>query len=414
MTSKNKLIKNTSMLYLLSIAKMIIPLITLPYLTRVLSVPEYGVVAYVKAAMTYMQIIIDFGFLLSGTKDVVLAGNDQNKINKEVSEVFFAKIALGIIALFCLFCITPFIRILRENLFYTFLSYISVFLTCFLMDFYFRGIEKMEIITMRFLVMKGIATILTFIFVKSDSDILMIPILDIIGTAVAILFVWRELKRQGVCIVRSVAKAVIIKLKESAIYFLSNMATTAFSAFITILIGIYIDEKEVAFWSICIQLVSAVQSLYSPITNGVYPHMVRTRDWELLKKTTLLIMPIIIAGCIFTYFFAKPTIIIIAGEKYKDAAVTLKMLIPVLFFSFPAMLYGWPALGAINRQKETTVTTIVTAFFQILVVISLIILKRFNLITICIARNLTEVLLFLLRYFLCLKYRKEFVNYNGE
>lgn len=54
----------------MNIAKMMFPLLTLPYLTRVLTADCFGVVAYVKAVMQYMQLIVDFGFVLSGTKDM--------------------------------------------------------------------------------------------------------------------------------------------------------------------------------------------------------------------------------------------------------------------------------------------------------------------------------------------------------
>ena len=403
-----KIVKNTTMLYAMNIAKMIFPLITLPYLTRVLSVPGYGMVVYVKAIMQYMQLIVDFGFLLSGTKDIVLAGTNQDKINKEVGNIFVAKLMLSVVAFLGLCCIIPFITILKENILFVILSYIVVFLTCFLMDFFFRGIEKMEVITIRFVIMRGIATLLTFFVVKDDSDLLWIPVLDIAGTIVAIVLVWYELKKNEVKIKPEGIRPVLAKIKESAIYFFSDMATTAFNALNTVLIGIYLDAVGVAFWGVCMQLIGAAQSLYTPITNGIYPHMVRTRDASLLKKTMIRFMPVVILGCIFTLFVAKYAIVIIAGSKYVGASSTLKLLIPVLLFSFPSMLYGWPALGAIGRQKETTITTVTSACFQVALLIVLITTNHFNLVTISIARGCTELVLFSLRFFLCKKYKSDF------
>lgn len=75
-TSKT-LVKNTVMLYIMNITKIVLPLVTLPYLTRVLSKDCYGVVSYVKAVMQYMQVVVDFGFILSATKDVVNCKEDK-------------------------------------------------------------------------------------------------------------------------------------------------------------------------------------------------------------------------------------------------------------------------------------------------------------------------------------------------
>ncbi len=68
---KNNVMKNTTWLFIFQFAKIIFPFITLPYLTRILSTDSYGVVTYVKTVMTYMQIFVDFGFILSGTKEIV-------------------------------------------------------------------------------------------------------------------------------------------------------------------------------------------------------------------------------------------------------------------------------------------------------------------------------------------------------
>ena len=396
------------MLYIMNIAKMIFPLITLPYLTRVLSVPGYGVVSYVKATMQYMQLIVDFGFLLSGTKDNVLAEGDKDKIDREVGNIFLARLLLVGLALVCLCAIIPLIRILRENVLFTLLSFVVVALTVFLMDFYFRGIERMEVITIRFVVMKGIATALTFVFVHNDGDIMWIPVLDILGSLVAVVLVWIELKKFDVHLKFDGLRVSLKKLKDSAIYFFSDMATTAFNALNTILIGIYINEADVAFWSLCMQLVGAVQSLYTPITNGIYPQMMRTKDRHLIQKTVKIFMPIVCLGCVVTFFIAKYVLLIVGGEKYVAAEYLLRLLIPVLLFSFPSMLYGWPTLGAIGKQKQTTMTTISAALFQVVMIVMLILFRNFNLVSIAILRGCTEAVLLALRFGLYWKYRREF------
>ena len=76
---KNKIVNNTIMLMIFNIAKIIFPFITLPYLTRVLTTDTYGVVTYAKTIMNYMQIFVDFGFVLSATKDIVKCRENKMK-----------------------------------------------------------------------------------------------------------------------------------------------------------------------------------------------------------------------------------------------------------------------------------------------------------------------------------------------
>ena len=402
------IVKNTSMLYIMNIAKIVLPLITLPYLTRVLSKDCYGVVSYVKAVMQYMQIVVDFGFVLSATKDIVNVRDDKKAISRVIGDTLIAKLILLLVSFVALLIMIAAIPILRANAIYTLLSFAVVGMTCFLMDFLFRGIEEMQVITIRYVVMRSIAAALTFLVVKSDSDMMWIPILDIIGSVVAVALVFWEMKKRNLLIRFTGIKNAIYKLKESAIYFLSNMATTTFTALNTILIGIFIDAQQVAEWSVCMQMVTAVMSLYTPVTDGIYPYMVKSRDWKLIKKTALIYMPIITAGCFFTFFVARIALLIVGGEKYVTAVPLLRAFIPLLFFSFPSMLCGWPALGAIGRVKETTKTTIITAILQIAGLIVLLIIGQFNIINLAILRGITEICLFAMRYYYCRIYAIEF------
>lgn len=403
-----KATKNTSMLYLMNIAKMVFPLVTLPYLTRVLSVDCYAVVAYVKAVMQYVQIALIFGFTLSATKDIVNAKGDKEQIGRITGSVLEAKGILSVIAGFVLFVMTLFIPLLRENPLYTFLAFINIVITEMLADFLFRGIDRMEVITVRFVVSKLISTLLTFVFIKIDSDILLIPIFDILGSVVALALVLLEIRKMGIRIRKSPIKDALAKLKESAIYFASDMATTAFGALNTVLVGIFVTRSDVSYWSLCMQLVSAVQSMYTPITSGIYPTMIRTKSIGFLKKITMIFMPIVIVGCIICFVFARLILTIVGGNQYAEAYPVFQALVPVLFFSFPAMLYGWPALGPIGKQKEATTSTICTAVLQVLGLVLLILLGKFTLISIAILRGLTELFMLIMRGGYCFKYRREF------
>lgn len=405
---RNNVIKNTAMLYGMNIAKLVFPLLTLPYLTRVLSVQSYAAVAYTKSVMSYMQILVDFGFLLSGTKDVVQACQNNQSLGKVTFEILLARIVLSIAAFCALLIMIFFIPILNTNKLFSILSFIPVFLSVFLFDYLFRGIEKMHVIAVRFMVMRGISTLFTFISIKDDSDILIIPLLDIAGSLAAIIFILRELKLLGLTVQDIKLISAFKKLKTSAVYFISNMATTAFGALNTILIGILLQGEKIAYWSVSMQLIGAVQALYTPIADGVYPEMIKSKSARLIKKILLFFMPIVLAGSVFSFLFADSILALAAGKQYVAASTVFRYLIPVLIFSFPAMLLGWPTLGAINKEQQVTKTTVWTAVFQIAGLAILAVTGHFNLISIAVLRCLTELLLLETRAFNCLKFKAQF------
>jgi PST family polysaccharide transporter len=96
--SNKTLIKNSLMLYIMYFAQILFPLITLPYLTRVLSLNAYGVNVYVNTTMSYVSIIIEFGFMLSATKDIVSAKNNKEEMGRIVGDVISAKLLLALVS----------------------------------------------------------------------------------------------------------------------------------------------------------------------------------------------------------------------------------------------------------------------------------------------------------------------------
>ncbi len=388
---KHRLTANIVYLYLLTLAKILFPLLTFPYLTRVLSVETYGMVSYVRATIIYMQIFVEFGFGLSAVKDIARSRNNQKVVGEITGNVIAAKIFLSVLAFIILFILCYQVPILYQNMAYALTSFGVVFLSIFILDFLFRGLEEMQLVSLSYIIMKGISMIFTFVLVHSDDTVLWIPILDLVSSVIAIFFVEYKLRKFSIKIKVTNIVDVWHTLRDSFVYFISNMATTAFGALNTMLIGVYIpDAREIAYWSVAMTLISGAQALYNPITGGIYPQMVKNPSVKILKNVFSIFMPMVVLGCVFTYFFADKIIYIINGPNYERAAFLLKTLIPVLIFSFPAMLIGWPTLGAIDKAESVTKTTIFTSIFQVVGLFILLKVGIFTLFYIAILRGLTE------------------------
>ena len=403
-------IKNTSSLYILNIVKLLFPLLTLPYLTRVLSLDAYGMVTYVKALIAYVQLVIDFGFMLSATKNIVNACANPSKIGRIVGDTLAEKIFLSIISILIYSILMWQIPIMRENILFSVLYLLATVTNIFIFDFLFRGIEKMHAVAIPYVVSKTIITVLTFIVVKDDSSILWIPILEGVGNLVAAVVSYGFLHHYGIKLSFSDLPVWVKDLKESSIYFLSNFATTIFGVFTTVISGFYLQSQEIAFWGIAMQLLSAAKSLYNPIANSLYPHMIRTKDIQSVKKINRIMLVLIIFGVLIVLFFSNQILSIIGGEKYTISADFLKYLLPAFVASFYSMIYGWPVLGAIDKVKETTMTTILASIVQILGLGIFILSDNFSLVTLAICSSMSEVVLWISRYLIYFKNRSLFVR----
>ena len=104
-----------------------------------------------------------------------------------------------------------------------------------------------------------------------------------------------------------------------------------------------------------------------------------------------------VIGSIVVIFWGNAILEIIAGEKYYEAGFVLKLLLPVIISSFYSMIYGWPVLGAVGKVKETTISTITAALFQLIIMFVLIIFNKFTIYSLAASCALSEVFLLIIR-----------------
>ena len=389
------LLKNTFSLYCMTAAKYILPFVVTACLTRRLGSEQYGVITYITAVMNYYLMFFDFGFNYSATKKISEKRDCPTYIKQIVSEVFTAKIILvglgSILLIILCFCI----RILKNNILLLVLYYLATASNVLVPDFLYRGLEKMQYITSRYIISKLIGTVLIFLMVMGPEHILLIPVFNLFGNIVSVIFTVSHMKKElGYCYCFAPLLSTIQSIKTSLIYFASTAASSVLSAFNTFAMGFAsFSEAEIAYWGVAFQVVGAIQALYDPITSSVYPHVVVRKNYKFVLKLTCILSCAVVLGCILLYFFSDVVITILAGSDYLAAVNVLRMLIPVVFFSFPAQMLGFPLLGAMGQQKWVTLSTVSTGAIHIFATFLLLWLGQYTLVSMSILRGISEGLL---------------------
>lgn len=397
---------NTAWQYGLQIVKYVFPLLTLPYLTRVLEPEGYAVYAYVISFMSFVQSFVDYGFNLSGTKSVAEATN-THEMSTVTGRITQARLILCLIAGVVCFAIGALVPIIRDNPLYSALSFMAVCGRALAPDFLFQGKEQMSPITVRYVVSKTVSTALTFMLVKSSAELLLIPCLDILASLIALFWSFSAARKLfGLEVAIVPPRAVWEELLRSGYYCLSNMASTAFSGITTLLIGVSIaDSAQISYWSLAMTAVSAVQALYVPITNSLYPHMVVGRDFSFAKKLTLISIPFVLIGTLAFYCLSDLIVLILGGPEYFEASHVVRLVSPVLVFSFYALISGWPILGALGLVRQLTWTTVASSLVNIILLLLLILIGQASVFSFAVARSITEAVLCLMRLYECQKAR---------
>ena len=398
--------KNTFWLAIFQLAKMVFPFLILPILTRRLSVETYGSLTFIKTVMNFLQIFLDFGFMLSATKEIAKIKNDTNKIQQIMADTLLARLLLGGIGFLLIVILSFFFPILGNNFLFTITSYLTVFLSIFLFDFLFRGLEIIHVMTIRFIVMKTISFLLTIFFVRQDHQIILIPLFDILSSVIAIILVAFELQKRNFRLIRPKLKSSIYSLKISLIYFLSDVSATAFNAISTIIIGLVFSSTEVALFGVSIQIIGAIQALLGQLSSGIYPIMVRQKSRKFIQQIFQKTIPLVLLFTGLIIVLLPLALQILAGDKYAAAHPIIQILAITIFFSFINTLLGWPTLGVINQQNKVTLSTIISTIFNLVSLILLYLSSNLNLYSVAITRVITEIILFCIRLYYYKKYRQ--------
>ena len=394
--------KNTLWQYVLQILKYLFPLLLIPYLTRVLGTEGYAVYAYVLSFMGVIQTIADFGFTLSGTKKVVDLRGGTAALSRLVGAITVARLMLLCGLFVCVMVVTRFIPIMAENTVYVIWAFFATAGRTVLPDFIFQGNERMGPLTTRYFASKGVQVALTILLVRGPGDLILVAVADVLSEIVDIAWSYRAQKRMfGVGIARPTFKESFEELRVSAIYCVSNVSSSLFSGFTTVIIGLAITNKtDIAFWSLTLTTVNAVQSLYTPIANSLYPHMIKNRDFGFARKLALVALPALILGTVAYCALSKPIMLVLGGPEYVGGAHVMWMISPIFIFSFYGILIGWPVLGAMGYVKELTVSTLFTGIVNVVSLLALYLIGLITLDVICVVRWGCDALLLLARVFM--------------
>lgn len=402
MTSSNKTFaKNTFFLYIMTGAKFVLPLIITACLTRRLGPDAYGVISYLTPVMGYFILLLDFGFNFSATKKIAQHRADPVLIEKTIAAVYTAKILLVLAGFLPLMLLLLCIDLLRQYVLLTVLYYLSTAAQIFIPDFLYRGLEKMEGVTIRYILAKLITAVLIFLAVRDDGGLILVPLAYLIGTVAAALHTNHHMvKKLGYRVALGGLREAAAELRESGIYFVSTFASTALSVTSTFVMGIVgMPTAQIAYWGVAFQVVQAVQAMYDPITTSIYPHVAGKRDHKFVLLITLCLLPLVAAGCVLLYCLAGLAVKIIAGSAYLAAVPVLQALTPMLLFSFVAQMLGFPLLGALGRERQASFTTLVAAGAQILGLVGLALSHHFTLLSLALLRNVTELIFMILRIY---------------
>lgn len=417
MRFKNKtLLWNTVFLYLMTFSNQLINLIMIPYQTRVLGPIIYGKISVATSLMVYVQLIMDFGFILSATEKVARNRQDTDYISRLFTAVTVIKLLLIGAAGVLLYSVCGAVDALRTDRLLYMLYYAAYAVNALVPDFVYRGKEQMRTITIRTVLIKVMFAAITLVFVRKSSDYLLLPIFLLIGNVVAVLFsFWHVNKIFSVFFKVPSKKFLRDTFHDAVPFFVSRIASTVYQALNTLILGIkYEGQAVVGYYGSADKLLGLAKSVSYPVADSLYPHMVRKKDYSIIRKLLLTVMPVILVGAVFVFWKAEWICTLLFGAEYADTGNILRCLLPAMVVIFPTYILCFPTLNPIGLSKYANFSNVIGCVIMVMALGVLFVIDGVNVYSLCIASSISEVSVFLFRAGVAWKYRDRMKPKEGE
>ncbi|MBB6370360.1 oligosaccharide flippase family protein [Chryseobacterium shigense] len=295
---KKALLENFVSLSALQLIGMVLPLVTLPYILRVIGFEKYGVIVFSASLIAYFTALTDFSFRITATRDVAIYRDSPKRLNIIYSKVLTIKtlflLLSWLIIAIAVYLYPPFYEN-REIYFYTSLLLLGYVL---FPEWFFQGIEKMRYITYLNLGIKLFFTLCVFIFIKKESDFWIYPLLQSAGyVGAGLVGQYVLVKKYKLKFIFLPYKLIVKTIKTNSPIFINQFVPNLYNNTSTFLLGILGTPKLVGIYQAILTVVNLIVTLIEILSRVFFPFLNRKKDaFQWYKNMMLITISAMIIG----------------------------------------------------------------------------------------------------------------------
>lgn len=333
------LASNFGYLMIMQIAGYIFPLLTIPYLARVIGVDGFGKIAFAAAVIVWFQTITDWGFSYTATRDVARNRDNLEKVSEIFSNVLWAKSLLTLVSFIILFILTEFIPYLKENQILLFITFMLVPAKILFADWFFQAIERMKFITIFDLISKAIFTLFIFVFVKEKTDFILQPLFLSLGSIlVGLASFYLIVFKFKIKILPPNYPEIIKTIKNSKDVFINNIVPNFYNSFSSVLLGFWGGSIANGLLDAGSKFANIAQQFINILSRVFFPFLSRkTNKHSIYAKINILIS---VVSAILLIALAPFVIRMFFTPEFYGAIPVLQIIAFSLIFQTLISTYG--------------------------------------------------------------------------
>ena len=372
--AKQKSLKvNFIMNAILTMSSFIFPLITFPYVSRILMPSGVGKVNFATSVINYFSMIAQLGIPTYGIRACARVRDDHEKLTRTAHELLFINIIMSIISylgLFIALLVVP--RLQSDRTLYIIVSF-TIILTTIGMEWLYKALEQYTYITVRSLIFKAISVVAMLLLIHSKSDYVLYGAISIFAASASNIFNFINVHRYiGL---RPVGNYNIKQhLKPVLVFFSMSVATTIYTNLDTVMLGFMKNDAEVGYYTAAVKikniLVSVVTSLGTVLLPraSYYIQKGEIDQFKFLSKKALNFV-CLLATPLVIYFilYAKQGILLLSGNQYMPAVMPMQLIMFTVLFIGMSNITGIQILVPLGYERIVLYSEIAGALTDLVI-----------------------------------------------
>lgn len=400
---KNKSIKvNFIMNVILTMSSFVFPLITFPYVSRIILPVGTGKVSLALSFVSYFSMFAQLGIPTYGIRACAKVRDNREELTRTVHELLFINlimnmISYGVLAI-VLFCVP---KLRAERTLYIIIS-ATIILTSIGMEWLYKALEQYTYITLRSIAFKIISIIAMFALVHEQSDYVIYGAITILASSASNIFNFINVHRY--IDMRPLGNYDLKRhIKPVVVFFAMSCATTIYTNLDTVMLGFMTSDAEVGYYDAAVKiknvLVSVVTSLGAVLLPRASYH-IQHNQMEQFKRITkgALDFVVLFATPLMIYFilFAEESISFLFGVAYSEAIIPMQIIMPTLLFIGITNILGIQILVPLGKEKIVLYSEIAGAVTD--VVINFVLIPKYSVVGAAMGTLIAEFVVLLVQY----------------
>lgn len=372
---------------------LILPLITTPYISRILGAENIGIYSYTISIVTYFILFGSLGIAMYGQREIAYLQEDKQKYSKTFWEIFILRFITMFMSMTIFYF--AFAKNGEYSIYYKVLL-LEMIANCLDISWFFQGLEEFKKIVIRNTILKITSIICIFIFVKNSNDLIIYFLIYVLSTLFGNVTLWPYLSK---FLTRIKVKELNIlqHLKPTIALFIPQIAIQIYTVLDKVMIGAIItDKSEVGYYEQSQKVIKMLLTVVTSLGTVMVPRMANTfingdvkRIQEYMKRAFNFVFLLAFPMMFGILAIANNFVPIFFGQGYEKVAILMSVISPILLMIGLSNVIGTQYLLPTKRQKEFTISVAIGALVNF--IINMLLIKKYGALGASIGTVIAEI-----------------------